>query len=137
MNIRMCAAALPLVVLSPAALADVVLVVAAKSPVVKLEKAQVMDLYLGTSKELPGAGQVTLLASPPPLRDEFYAKVLGKEVSQVKAIWSRLIFSGKGVAPKELGSAADIKAALGGNPNALAYIDKADVDGSVKVVFSP
>ncbi len=117
--------------------AEVVVVVSAKSPVTKLDKAQVVDLYLGVSKELPGVGQAQLLAATPPLRDEFYGKVLGKEVSQVKAIWSRLIFSGKGVAPKELGSAADIKAALAGNPNALAYLDKADVDASVKVVFAP
>ncbi|MBH9578228.1 phosphate ABC transporter substrate-binding protein [Inhella proteolytica] len=117
--------------------AEVVVVVSAKSPVAKLEKAQVVDLYLGVSKELPGAGQAQLLAAAPPLRDEFYGKVLGKEPSQVKAIWSRLIFSGKGVAPKELGSAADIKSALAGNPNAVAYLDKADVDASVKVVFSP
>ena len=44
----------------------------------------------------------------------------------LEAIWSRLIFSGKGQAPRELGGAADIKAALAANPNALGYLDKAD-----------
>lgn len=117
--------------------ADVVVVASAKSTVSKLEKGQVSDLYLGTTKEVPGVGAVQLLSAPPPLRDEFYSKVLAKDPSQVKAIWSRLIFSGKGQAPRELGNAADLKAALAGNPNALAYIDKADVDASVKVVFAP
>jgi len=120
-----------------AAQADVVVVVSAKSGVSKLEKGLVADLYLGTTKEVPGVGAVQLLASAPPLRDEFYAKVLTKDPSQVKAIWSRLIFSGKGQAPRELGSAADLKAALAANPSAMAYIDKADVDANVKVVFAP
>ncbi|MBH9552209.1 phosphate ABC transporter substrate-binding protein [Inhella gelatinilytica] len=129
--------ALVLALMAGDAMADVVVVVSAKSPLAKLDKAAVTDLYLGATKEAPGLGQATLVALAPPVRDEFYAKVLGKEASQVKAIWSRLIFSGKGIAPKELTSAAEVKALLAGNPNAIGYVDKADVDASVKVVFAP
>ncbi len=121
--------------LGAAAHAQVVVVTSAKSAATKLDKKQVVDLYLGNSRELPGVGQAQLLASSPPLRDDFYAKVLEKEASQVKAIWSRLVFSGKGIAPRELSSAAEIKAALVASPNALAFIAKADVDASVKVLF--
>lgn len=117
--------------------ADVVVVVSARSPAQRLDKAQVSDLFLGANRVLPGGGQVQLLSSAAPLRDEFYAKVLGRDATQVKAIWSRLIFSGKGVAPREYGNAIEIKGALQSNPNALAYIDRADVDASVRVVFSP
>jgi ABC-type phosphate transport system substrate-binding protein len=117
--------------------AQVVVVTSSKSPVAKLDKGQVVDLYLGASKDVPGVGTVALFALAPPVRDEFYSKVLGKDAAQVKATWSRLIFSGKGIAPKEMGSAGDLKAALAANPNALGYLDKGDVDGSVKVVFGP
>lgn len=135
MNIRKFAWALLLI--AGAARADLVVVVSSKSPVGKLDQSQVVDLFLGSSKELPGAGRATLLAMGPPTRDEFYAKVLGKDATQMKALWSRLVFSGKGIAPKEFASAAELRSALAGNPGAIAFMDKADVDGSLKIVFSP
>lgn len=129
--------ALLLLLAALGARAEVVVVVSARSPAQRLDRTQVSELYLGTSRVLPGGGQVQLLASMPPLRDEFYAKVLGRDANQVKAIWSRLIFSGKGVAPREYANATEIKGALQSNPNALAYIDRADVDASVRIVFAP
>lgn len=126
-----------LLFIAGAAQADLVVVVSSKSPVGKLEQGQVVDLFLGSSKELPGAGRATLLAMGPPTRDEFYAKVLGKDAAQMKALWSRLVFSGKGIAPKEFGNAADLRNAVAANANAVAFMNKADVDASVKIVFSP
>ena len=69
-----------------------------------------------------------------PVRAEFYKKVLEKEPSQVKAIWSKIVFSGKGKAPKEYKSSAEVKKVVSENPNAIGYIEKSAADDSVKVV---
>lgn len=54
----------------------------------------------------------------------------------MKALWTRLIFTGKAKPPKEVASDADLKKAVAADPKAIGYIKKSEVDGSVKVVFS-
>lgn len=68
------------------------------------------------------------------IRDEFEDKVLGKSSQQVKAYWSKLVFSGKGKPPQEMDSIAEIIAFVSSNPDAIAYIDNAKVTDEVKVV---
>lgn len=115
-----------------------VVVVGAKSPAANLSKEQTSDLFLGKLTTLPGGGAPELMDLPEssPVREDFYSKVTGKSAAQAKAYWSKLSFTGKGTPPKEAASSADIKKAVGGNPNAVGYIEKSAVDASVKVVFS-
>ena len=119
--------------------ADVVVVVSAKSSAGKLTKEQVADIFLGRSTSLPGAGQAVPLdlAAGSPVRDEFYSKVTGQTAAQVKTLWAKLSFSGKGTPPKALNSDDEVKQQLAANPNAIAYLDKSKVDASVKTVFEP
>jgi len=118
--------------------AQVVVVVSAKSPVAKLDKDQVAALFLGKSKELPGAGIPVLIDQPEAaeIRQMFYTKVTEKTPVQVKAIWSRLVFSGKATVPKEVPNSDEVKKLLAANPDAVGYIDKAAVDSSVKVLLT-
>ena len=70
------------------------------------------------------------------MRDAFYTKVTSKSAAQVKAAWSRLVFSGKATPPKEVGSSAEVKKLVASNQNAVGYIEKSAVDASVKVLLS-
>ena len=121
-----------------AASAQVAVVVSPKSPVVTMTADQVSGIFLGKSNTLPTGGT----AAPTDLPDSaathelFYTKVTGKNTAQVKAAWSRLVFSGKATPPKELASSADVKKFVAANPDAIGYIEKSAVDSSVKVVFS-
>ncbi len=129
---RLAIAAAMLVTFS-AAHADVVVVVSAKSSAAKLTKDQVADIFLGRSTSLVPLDQ----AAGSPIRDEFYSKVAGQTAAQVKTLWAKLSFSGKGTPPKALGSDDEVKAQLAANPNAIAYMDKSKVDASVKTVLEP
>jgi ABC-type phosphate transport system substrate-binding protein len=113
--------------------ADVVVVVSAKSSASKLTKDQVADIFLGRSTSMVPLDQ----AAGSPIRDQFYSKVAGQTAAQVKTLWAKLSFSGKGTPPKALGSDDEVKAQLAANPNAIAYIDKSKVDASVKTVLEP
>lgn len=121
-----------------AAQAQVAVVVGAKSPATALSAEQAAGLFLGKSDQLPGAGTALLLdqTEGSAVRELFYTKVAGKSGAQVKAAWSRLVFSGKATPPKELGSSAEVKKMVAANPNAVGYIEKSAVDGSVKVLLS-
>lgn len=113
--------------------ADVVVVVSAKSSASKLTKEQVADIFLGRSTSLTPLDQ----AAGSSVRDEFYSKVAGQTAAQVKTLWAKLSFSGKGTPPKALGSDDEVKAQLAANPNAIAYMERAKIDASVKTVFEP
>lgn len=118
--------------------AQVAVVVGAKSPATALTAEQAAGLFLGKSDQLPGVGTALLLDLPEAsaTRETFYTKVAGKSGSQVKAAWSRLVFSGKATPPKELASSAEVKKMVAANPNAVGYIEKSAVDASVKVLLS-
>jgi ABC-type phosphate transport system substrate-binding protein len=120
----------PLLVVS-VALADDVVVIGnpAAGP---LTKEQVADLYLGKSQ---GAKLVDQPNSAP-VKAAFYQKATGHDLSQVKATWSRLIFTGKALPPKEVSDAAAVKKAVAADPKAIGYIEKSEVDSSVKVVLA-
>ena len=132
------AAAAVLCVGSAAAFAQVAVVVNPKSSLATMTADQVSGIFLGKSNTLPSGATAapTDLPESAATRELFYTKVTGKSTAQVKAAWSRLVFSGKGTPPKELGSAAEVKKFVAGNPDAIGYIEKSAVDGSVKVVLT-
>ena len=126
-------AALAALVLAAApAFAEVVVIVnPANSEAVS--KDQIANVYLGKSTALTPIDQSDGSA----IRGEFYKKVADKDASQAKALWSKLVFTGKATPPKEVGSSADVKKAIAANPKAIGYIEKSAVDATVKVVLTP
>lgn len=119
------------------ALAQIAVVVSAKSPATGLNKEQTAALFLGKSTQLPGAGSPVLVdqGEASDVRKNFYGKVADKTPAQVKAIWARLVFSGKSAPPKEVPNSAEVKKLIAGNPDAVGYIEKSAVDSSVKVLL--
>ncbi|GGX42330.1 hypothetical protein [Undibacterium squillarum] len=110
--------------------AELVLIVNKDNPATKIYLTQVSQFYLGGSSLFAPVE----LADTSPLKAEFYKKVLDKEPSQVHAIWAKLTFTGKAKPPKEFKTPAEARKYVAETPNAIAYIDKASVDDSVKVV---
>jgi len=121
----LCAASLP-------ALAEVVVVVNPKAAEASMTKDQVAQYFLGKSTSMTPVDQ----PESAPIRAEFYKKATDKEPSQVKALWSKLVFTGKATMPKEVGDSAAVKKAVAGDPKAIGYIEKSAVDASVKVVYT-
>jgi len=107
--------------------------VAIMSPVSRpLTKDQVADAFLGRSTELKPVD----LPESSVAREIFYKKATGRNAAQVRAVWARLIFTGRGKLPTELRDAAAVKKAVATDPHVVGYIDKADVDDTVKIVLS-
>jgi ABC-type phosphate transport system substrate-binding protein len=112
-----------------AANAEVAVIVSAKSTATTMTPDEIANIYLGKSTAMKPVDNAT------PVRSQFYTKVAGKDEAQVKAIWSKLVFTGKATPPKEMASSADVVKAVAADPNAIGYVDKAAVDASVKVVY--
>ncbi len=112
-----------------AANAEVVVIVSAKNTASTMTADEIANIYLGKSTAMKPVDNAT------PVRAQFYTKVAGKDEAQVKAIWSKLVFTGKATPPKEMASSADVVKAVAADSNAIGYVDKTAVDGTVKVVY--
>lgn len=117
-------------------IADVVAVVSAKSPITTLDKSQVAGIFLGKAIRFPNGVQAVPIDQPEDstIRDEFYGKATGKNAAQIKAYWSKIIFTGRGQPPPSVSGDIEMKKRLNENPAAIGYIDKSLVDSSVKIV---
>jgi ABC-type phosphate transport system substrate-binding protein len=123
-------AALSLVA-SAQASAEIVVIVNTANPASRMFSEQASQFFLGKSEMF-----TPIDLSDTATRNEFYQKLTGKDASQVKAIWSKLVFTGKGTAPVEYHSAAEVKKAVAANPKAIGYIEKSAVDSTVKVILA-
>jgi ABC-type phosphate transport system substrate-binding protein len=119
------------------ALADVVVVVSAKSPVATLSKAQVADIFLGKAFRFPDGTTALAIdqAEGLPIRDEFYDKVVGKSAAQIKAYWSKIIFTGRGQPPPSVPNSIEMMKRISANPAAIGYLDRSMINDTVRVVF--
>lgn len=123
--------ALAALVAQAEARAEVVVIVSANHPAAAMTAEQIANVYLGKDARFAPID----LPEGSAAREEFYKKVAGKDAAQVKAMWARLIFTGKGQPPKQVGSAADAVKQVAGNDKAIAYVDTSAVDASVKAVL--
>jgi hypothetical protein len=97
-----------------------------------LGKEQIADLYLAR-----GSGWIPIdQTAESAIYVEFYKKATGRDAGQIKAIWSRILFTGRGLPPKQLANSAAVKKAVAADPRAVGYIEKSAVDTSVKVALA-
>jgi ABC-type phosphate transport system substrate-binding protein len=136
-RIGLLAIGLALIFNNTAVKADVVAVVSAKSPVTTLSMSQVADIFSGRASRFPNGVQAFPIdqAEGSAVRDEFYSKVVGKTAAQIKAYWSKIIFTGRGQPPPIVPNSIEMKKRINDNPAAIGYIDRSLVDESVRVVF--
>ncbi len=119
-----------------AAAGEVVAVVSAKSHIGPLSKSQVADIFLGRVNRFPDGG----IAIPidqregSDARNLFYEDYAGKSPAQIKAFWSKIVFTGRGQPPKSVANEGELKKLIAANPAAIGYIDAAQVDATVRVV---
>jgi ABC-type phosphate transport system substrate-binding protein len=122
---------------SNVAMADVVVVVSAKSPVGALSKAQVEDIFLRKTIRFPSGAEAVVIdqAEGSAVRDEFYDKVFGKSAAQIKAYWSKIIFTGRGQPPPSVSNTIEMLKRISANPAAIGYIDREMMNDTVRVVY--
>ena len=112
--------------------AETVVIVNKANPATRMFSEQAAQFFLGKSNMFTPVDQ----PESSPIRADFYHKVADKDPAQVKAIWSKLVFTGKATPPKEYASNAEVKKAVAADPKAIGYIDKSAVDDTVKVILT-
>lgn len=115
--------------------AGVAVIVNPESSLVSVNQTEVVNLFLNKSNALQGERLVPVdQAKGQATRTLFYETVVNKNESQLKAYWSRLIFTGKGLPPVEIGNDKMVLDRIASDPNAIGYVSSDKVNGSVKVL---
>lgn len=117
---------------APFCAAEIVIIVNPKNQASRMFSEQAAQFFIGKSTLFTPIEHNDGSA----IRNEFNTKVLGKDSAQVKSIWSKLVFTGKGTAPKEYATSAEVKKAVAADVSAIGYIEKSAVDDSVKVILT-
>jgi ABC-type phosphate transport system substrate-binding protein len=110
---------------------DFVVIVNAKNSAGAISKDQIAQSFLGSTNTFSPIDQ----ADGSAIRVEFYKTIAEKDPSQVRAIWSKLVFTGKAKPPKQFATSEEVKKQVGSDVNAIGYIEKSAVDSTVKVVY--
>ena len=96
-----------------------------------LNREQIAQIFTGKSNILTPYDQ----SESSPARAHFYKAITGRTVDQVKAMWSKLVFSGRGRFPEELINSKAVKRTIASDPKGIGFIEKSEIDDTVKVVL--
>ena len=118
------------------AAADVVAVVAADNPVDSLSRIELINIFLGKSSHFPdGTPALPIdLQENAAVREAFYTLYAGKSATQIRAYWSKMIFTGRGRPPRTVKSGEEVRQWVATNSNAIGYLDEGLVDDRLKIV---
>jgi len=121
-----------------AATEEVDVVVNKANNVVPLSREEVRRIFVGEKSSWPSGKHITVLMFAP---DQSERVVILREVfkmneSDYTKYFLQAAFTGRvQAAPRDLPSAAQMKAHMAANPNAIGYLKKEDVDDSLKIVL--
>ncbi len=101
-----------------------------------LDKDSIARIFLGKTRGYPGGGEAIPLSMDKDNAtfDEFTKSVLSKSPKQLKAYWAKMVFTGKGTPPKEIGSAANVIDLVSKNPSIIGFVPAGTAGANVKVV---
>jgi ABC-type phosphate transport system substrate-binding protein len=116
--------------------ADDIVIIVNRDNTNVVDASFVQRVYVGTVKGWPDGTKVMVLDQPEgsEAREAFCASVLKKSVTNVKAIWSQNIFTGKALPPKITTPDLAIKQTVASNVGAIGYIHASQLDATVKVL---
>ncbi len=118
------------------AMADVVAVVSPRNPATTISKREVSNIFLGKTNRFPDGTPAVAIdqREGSAQREEFYRGVSNMQPAEIKAHWSKMIFTGRGQPPMMVDGDEQVKKALASRPDSIGYIDRAAVDDRVKVL---
>lgn len=128
--------ALVAIALAGTAAAEIVVVTGGHGSIVTLTREEAEQLYLGRLSALRDGTSVKLLDLPSgPVRNAFYAALVGKNAAQTRAYWSRMVFTGRARPPIEVADVEQMRAQLRSDPVFIGYLPAAEVSADLRVLL--
>lgn len=118
-------------------LADLVVVVNVRSGVALMSRNEVINIFFGRYRQFFNGveAQPVDLVDSNPDRARFYAALVGKDLSDVNAYWSRQVFSGRMQPPPRVAGTDEVIKWVSSNPGGIGFVDLSKADARVRVVY--
>ena len=122
----------------PLARAELVVVVDARSPVTHLSQAEVVNIFMGRYRQLPGGDAAYPVDQPKgsELRADFYQRLVEKSPSEINAYWARLHFSGAARPPASAEDSSEVLSYVLKMRGAIGYVERTKADSRFRIVLS-
>jgi hypothetical protein len=114
-----------------------VIIVNLESGVTRLTREQAEGIFMGRQKRLP-SGLVALPVEqllPPEARLRFYQYLVHLPITEIRAYWARMYFSGQAQPPRQTQSSEETVEVVMANRGAIGFLVKERVDPRVRVVL--
>ncbi len=100
------------------------------------DKRTIEKFFLGKKKIFSNGAKAVLLTLPDSSKttEEFNSSLLGKDTKQLKAYWSKLVFTGKATPPREMASEEQMVEFISDNPNTIGFVSSDSPTNGVKVI---
>ena len=101
-----------------------------------IDDKMIKSMFLGKSKTFSNGAVIKAFNQEDGniTRDEFEQKVLNKSQAQIKAYWSKLVFTGKGIPPEKVNSDQEMVQVVASEAHAIGYVDADSVTDSVRII---
>jgi ABC-type phosphate transport system substrate-binding protein len=112
-------------------------VVHRSSPIASITRAELSAIYMKRTRSWRDGREIAAVDQPSTsrVRERFSRAVHGKSVAYVTRYWQRLIFSGRGIPPRQLQNDAAVLEFVKSNRDAIGYIGSETTPGDgVKVI---
>lgn len=112
-------------------------VVSAQSPVRTLEQKDVLALYTGRTRTVPGSDTATPIDQQRDglARADFYQALTGMDIARINSYWARLHFTGQVQPPQAVGDDGAVIQRLRADPAAIGYVLREPQSPAVRVVL--
>lgn len=117
--------------------AELVVVVNARCGVAAMTRNEVVNIFFGRNRQFFNGveAQPVDLVDSHPDRERFYAGLVGKDLSEVNAYWSRQVFSGRMQPPPKVGSSEEVLKWVISHPGGIGFVELSKADARVRVVY--
>jgi len=119
------------------AAAELVVVVNARSGVAAMTRNEVINIFFGRNRQFFNGMEVQPvdLVDGNPQRAVFYKLLVGKDLSEINAYWSRQIFTGRMQAPPRLDNTEEVLKWVAARPGGIGFVELNRADARVRVVY--
>lgn len=126
-----------LMLLTGRASAELVVIVNARSGVAAMTRGEVVNIFFGRYRQFFNGieAEPVEMADGRPERARFYRGLVGKELSDIDAYWSRQVFSGRAKPPAQVNTPEELLKWVASHPGGIGFVELSLVDARFQVVY--
>jgi ABC-type phosphate transport system substrate-binding protein len=111
---------------------ELVVIVNPQSGVEQLTHSQIVNIFMGSHREFPNGLRARPFDLPAddPDKERFYLALVNRNLNQMAAYWSRLVFVGNTAPPIQARDSREVIQAVAAHHDAVGYVERRNVDSA-------